>query len=322
MPTTIDLDQRETTKGCVSGKTPCLSLDAVIDATDAQLVTIIDSLREACLETGFFYLDVGSERAAVDKALERALDFFQLADNDERKTRSPRGQDGYGWTPMFSEPAYQPGTVAHLEAFDCGIEDVRNTGARNIWPDVPGFQQDAVQCWDTASDIGRVVLRLLSTAAGFNADFLGEACGSRELNTMRMIHYPESDIAADDRNVGISAHTDFECATLIYQTAPGLELRTAKGHWLDAPSADGRFVVLLGDMLERYTNGYFRATGHRVRHTRHQRMSLVMFLAVNGDVRVEPRAPHVDKFNPPRYAGIYQGDHIDAEIERARSNAA
>jgi len=75
-------------------------------------------------------------------------------------------------------------------------------------------------------------------------------------------------------------------------------------------------------MLERWTNGYFRATGHRVRNTRHKRMSLVMFFAANEDVLVQPLPPHVDAINGPRYLPVLQGEHIRQEVERARRNAA
>ena len=109
---------------------------------------------------------------------------------------------------------------------------------------------------------------------------------------------------------------------MMYQTAPRLELMTVNGHWIDAPSTDGRLVVLLGDMLEHFTNGYFRATGHRVRNTADKRMSSVMFFAVNDEQIVAPHSPHVSGGNPARYPAIRQADHIDAEIERARLNAA
>jgi hypothetical protein len=37
--------------------------------------------------------------------------------------------------------------------------------------------------------------------------------------------------------------------------------------WLDMPVRQGEFVIIVGDMLERYTNGVLRATPHRVRGT-------------------------------------------------------
>lgn len=37
-----------------------------------------------------------------------------------------------------------------------------------------------------------------------------------------------------------------------------------QGEWIDAPAFPGTFVVNIGEMLELATNGYLKATLHRV----------------------------------------------------------
>ena len=140
------------------------------------------------------------------------------------------------------------------------------------------------------------------------------------MSTTRLLHYPENAMPTSDADVGISAHTDFECITLILQTAPGLELTDVLGNWYDAPGDDTRIVVLLDDMLERWTNAYFKATGHRVRNTAWERYSVVMFFAVNDDETVAPLPQFTSVSNPPRYKPVKQRAHIDAEIKQAEKN--
>jgi len=153
------------------------------------------------------------------------------------------------------------------------------------------------------------------------AGYLVEHCSSHALSTMRLLHYaPEEAVTA--RDVGIAAHTDFECITLLYQTAPGLELLDVNGRWLDAPVRDGRIVVLLDDMLEHWTNGMFGATGHRVRSTAEQRFSIVLFIAANGDIEIEPLPQFVSANSPPRFPPVTQEQHLENEIRRAKENAA
>ena len=137
---------------------------------------------------------------------------------------------------------------------------------------------------------------------------------------MRLLHYPQNDAPESDANVGISAHTDFECVTLILQTAPGLELLAADGSWYDVPGHDGRLVVMLDDMLERFTNGQCKATGHRVRNTREQRYSIIMFVAVNDDETIAPMPQFVTEDNPAGYAPVKQRAHLDQELARAAQN--
>jgi isopenicillin N synthase-like dioxygenase len=80
--------------------------------------------------------------------------------------------------------------------------------------------------------------------------------------------------------------------------------------------------VLLDDMLERWTNGLFKATGHRVRTTDEQRFSVVMFIAANDDIEIEPLPQFITSGASPAYSAITQGKHIDNEIARAKSNLA
>lgn len=82
-----------------------------------------------------------------------------------------------------------------------------------------------------------------------------------DFGTIRLLHYPgDARIQADARQVGIAAHTDFECFTLMHQNAAGLQLMPRSpegghGPWIDAPVRDAEFIVIIGDMLERLTNG-------------------------------------------------------------------
>ena len=113
----------------------------------------------------------------------------------------------------------------------------------------------------------------------------------------------DDDDDSDTERTGIGAHTDFECFTLMHQSAPGLQLmprcRDAHGHgqgqghnefgeWIDAPVRPGDFLVIIGDMFERLTNGMLRATPHRVCLTDHPRESIIRFNAFAPDTIVRP----------------------------------
>jgi len=278
-------------------------------------------IREACLTTGFFYLDHAFEdRRIVGATLQQMDSFFGLDDDDLRKKEvGVSATTKHGWTPMFGEPAYQAGTIAHVESFDCG-KPFQSDGRspKNAWPDLANFRGDVRQCWNALTRIGDVVLESLALAVGVAPRTFCDRCDSHELSTMRLLHYPANDAPVIEKNVGIAAHTDFECITLILQTAPGLELRDTTGSWYDAPSDKDRVVVLLGDMLERWTNGRFQATGHRVRNTNYRRCSIVLFFAVNDDELVGALPEFVSNDNPARHEPVGQRQHLDREVKRAR----
>lgn len=319
MPSTIELDQAEPVVGQVADAVACIRADELLDGARDDLV---DSVRAACMETGFFFVDVTApQRDTLNATFARMEDFFSLNDDDPIKHNALQRERDYGWVPKYSEPAYQPGTVSRLEAFDFGLENVELAGS-GIWPPLPGYRAACLRCWKEFHALADAILGFVSLAAGLDRGFLAERCNSRALDSMRLLSYAGGAPGAPDDEVGISAHTDFECITLLYQTAPGLELLDVNGRWLDAPTGDGRIVVLLDDMLERWTNGAFKASGHRVRRTDEQRFSIVLFVAANEGIDIAPLPQFVTHENPARYAPITQADHIENEVGRAKANAA
>jgi isopenicillin N synthase-like dioxygenase len=319
LPSTIELDQSDPVVGQVAGSVPCISSDKLMGGGCEHLVEVI---RSACTETGFFFVDLASSQCnAIAATLFQMEGFFSISDCDPRKQNACEENRDYGWVPKYSEPAYQPGTVSCLEAFDFGLANVEDADM-DIWPELPRFRADLTDCWAEFTALSDAILDVVARAAQMEPNFLFEQCDSRALNTMRLLHYAADTAAGTNDEVGIAAHTDFECITLLYQTASGLELLDVNGRWLDAPARDGRIVVLLGDMLERWTNGQFKATGHRVRKTAEQRFSIVLFVAANEDIEIAPQPQFVAANVPACYAPITQAEHIENEVRRAKENAA
>ena len=59
--------------------------------------------------------------------------------------------------------------------------------------------------------------------------------------------------------------------------------------WINVPSEPGIFIVNLGDMLDRLTEGRYRSTPHRVKNTSgKQRLSFPFFLDPSWDAVVTP----------------------------------
>jgi len=75
---------------------------------------------------------------------------------------------------------------------------------------------------------------------------------------MKLLHYPPQTGLVDDRVIGIGAHTDWECFTILWQE-PGIQalqvLNTEK-QWIDAPPIPGTLVINLGDQFARWTSTF------------------------------------------------------------------
>ena len=94
---------------------------------------------------------------------------------------------------------------------------------------------------------------------------------------------------------GVGRHTDYGMLTILLQDdVGGLQVETKGGSWIDVPPVPGSFVVNIGDMLEIWTSGAFKAGPHRVKAspTKH-RLSVATFYDPGFDCVISPI--HLDK---------------------------
>ena len=69
---------------------------------------------------------------------------------------------------------------------------------------------------------------------------------------------------------------------------PGLQIKLKDGTWIDVAPRQGALIINLGDMLERWTNGVYRSTPHRVLNTTgRERYSAPFFFEPNFTCVVE-----------------------------------
>ena len=127
---------------------------------------------------------------------------------------------------------------------------------------------------------------------------------------IKLIRYPGHDAAVSARQ-GVGAHKDAGLITLLLQDDQGgLQVETPGG-WIDVPPRAGTFVINIGELLELASDGYLRATMHRVitPPTSIERISAAFFLGARLDATVpllhlpptlatQARGPEHDPQNP------------------------
>ncbi len=108
------------------------------------------------------------------------------------------------------------------------------------------------------------------------------------------------------------AHTDYGLVTILAtDDVPGLQIHTDSVGWTDVAPLPKTFIVNLGDMLERWTNGAFRSTLHRVISTSgRERYSIAYFFEPAFDAVVEALPQCCSEDNPPRFAPTTAGQHL------------
>lgn len=288
----------------------------------------LTEIRRAFEDVGYFYAaNFGPSQASVDAVFTEARRFHALTDDHKRTALQTAAGSQRGWIPLFTEPAYEAGTVARCESFDLAMElpgesntEFGGLGA-NLWPaQLPGFHETVYGWYLAARRSARQLFVAFAEMYDLPPDTFARYESERSSSMMRLLRYPPNEGKTADNIVGISAHTDYEGFTLMSQTAPGLELLTRDDVWIEPPVFEDRFIVIVGDMLERLTNGRLRATRHRVKDTEWERFSLILFNAFDADAVIAPLAEFVSADNPARYEPTTQVAHINAGVSAAVAN--
>jgi isopenicillin N synthase-like dioxygenase len=294
---------------------PLVDVSGLYSDTLAERARAAAELGRACREAGFFYLTGHRiEQASIDRLLQQAAAFFALPSDDKLAYYIGKSSNHRGYVPPGEEVFYG-GARDQKESFDLCFELAGDTrqhpfAGPNVWPSLPGFREAVSAYYDAVFELGRRLLRGFALALGLAEEHFDRFVIAPP-SQLRLLHYPAS--APAEVTVGIGAHTDYECFTILLPTAPGLEVMNGAGAWIDAPPREGAFVVNIGDMLETWTNGELTATSHRVRKVSEERYSFPLFFSCDYEVEVAPLPQFVAPDRPARYPAIKAGEHLYAQ---------
>jgi isopenicillin N synthase-like dioxygenase len=150
-----------------------------------------------------------------------------------------------------------------------------------LWPTgLPDFKATALQSIDIADKLTLRILGMFDQILDTGNKLVDSHM--RPFNTTRVIHYPAVTGALEDKQMRIGEHSDYGTITLLWQIndVPGLEVQDLDGVWHPVPYAENGVVCNIGDLLQRWTNDYFKSTKHRVvnSHIHQERYSMPHFV--------------------------------------------
>ncbi|MFN3232113.1 MAG: isopenicillin N synthase family dioxygenase [Alphaproteobacteria bacterium] len=255
---------------------PVIDLSGSFEPGSARDETVA-AVHRACRETGFFY--VSGHRVPeqlVAAQIEAAHRFFSMPEEAKQTvhiSKSPywRGYQGPG-AQMLDEGSPPDHKESYSIACDLPkdhpwvIEGVPGQGP-NQWPEnLPGFPEQMLAYQAEAIRLGRHLMGLLACSVEVDYHYFAEGLGDPQCG-VRLLRYPPQPAEAPENMLGAGAHTDWGSITILLQDgSPGLEVRNADGDWILATPIDGTFVINIGQMMERFTGGIYKANMHRVRN--------------------------------------------------------
>jgi len=275
-----------------------------------------------CRHVGYFSIrNHGVARTLLDQAQDEIERFFRLP--FEAKNALHIGGSGHhrGYVPCGEEKSLHSSTPDIKEVFDIARElpvDHPKVMAKvpfhgpNVWPDdAPAFKTRMNALFDGLLGLSARISGLFALCFGQQEDFF-DATLREHLCEMRLLKYPPQPEQAMPGQIGCGEHTDYGIVSLLWQIdRGGVEVQRRDGAWFSAERIPETFVCVLGDMTARWTNGAWPATVHRVvNRAEGERHSVAFFCDPSYDCLVEPLPHFVGPDNPPRFAPITMGAHM------------
>lgn len=279
-------------------------------------------LRDAMHDVGLLYLTGhGIPQELTDALLDVSRRFFALPEQQKLALENVHSPQFRGYTRVGGE--LTAGEVDWREQIDIGIErdpvapgpgipDYWRLEGPNLWPaDLPEMREIVTEWTARLSEISLSLLGALAISLGAPENTFDEAFAARAFPMLKIVRYPgESD---PDPKQGVGSHRDGGVLTLLLVEPGkgGLQVEH-NGTWVDAPQVPGAFVVNIGEMLELATEGYLKATLHRVISPLRgsDRISVPFFynpaldatmprIVLNAELKARARGLSVDPNNSP-----------------------
>jgi isopenicillin N synthase-like dioxygenase len=312
-------------------KLPVVDLTGLAEAADqadaAALAPLAAAFDHACRDYGFCYIvGHGVEPELRRRAFAMSAAFHALPLAEKQKLAINRAFRGYLATATSTivtssiEKATRPNlsdSLMLMHEVDPGAPPGPLDGP-NQWPgDLPGFRE-AITAYDRAlRRLAGRMLRMIAAALGLPPTGL-DAHFAHPTTFLRLLHYPPQPPDAGDRQYGSAPHTDYGFITILAQDGTGgLQVRSREQSWIDATPLDDAFVLNIGDMGARWSNGRWPSTPHRViNRATHDRYSIPYFFDPHGDTLVAPLASCCSPGNPPRQPPVRYGDYLMERIDK------
>lgn len=212
------------------------------------------------------------------------------------------------------------GVLDLKESLEVGLEypEEANPSARpfrgpNNWPaEIPELEQDFMAAVDALHKLSLELAKALELALGVESGTFVDLCDDPMLLCRGLYYSTPLDVQAELSALGCSAHTDYGVISLLHQTGPGLQVLHAEHDiWVDADPVPGSLVVNLGDLMQRWTNGQFKSTVHRVLPPKpgQDRQCIGFFLDANFDAIIKPLPVCVPAGEQAKYPEVQAGEH-------------
>lgn len=285
--------------------------------------TVAAEIARACREVGFLYITGhGVAQSLIDDAFAQNKAFFDQPFEARMTSAATRRQwRGYVPSKLEGEGGAVGGSIQtfrlmlDLPADDPDVLRGKPMHLPNRRVDhLPGFNETVQAYMHEMNVLSALLRRAFALGLGLAEEWF-EPFYTRPLIQQSLLYYrPPKSQRPEDLEIGAGEHRDTGAFTILMQdTVGGLEVGHLEHEWVSAPPIRGAFVINIGDMMMRWTNGRFRSTPHRVvNRADRARYSMPYFANPDYDAIIAPIPslvePGTDAAWPPLHFGQFMDD--------------
>lgn len=305
---------------------PIIDLEPMFSGDAEAKAELAAKLRKVCAEVGFLYVrNHHVPQAVIDATFSAAHGYFAQDDAAKMRNHVSLSRNNRGYAALLEENTDPTARGDLHESYDIALEVPADDAdvlagkvlyGPNQWPEGQAAFRAALEAYHAEMlKLSGHLLHAFALALDLDETYF-DSMVSKPLATLRVLHYPPQFGEIDDRQIGIGAHSDYECFTILAQdTIPALQVLNTAGEWIAADPIPGCFVVNIGDQMARWTNDLFASTVHRaINRSGRERYSIPFFFGPNYDTIVEALPSCVDAEHPAKYPPITAGDYINGRF--------
>jgi isopenicillin N synthase-like dioxygenase len=270
---------------------------------------LADEIADVCGRVGFFYIkNHGLSDADVAAIFKTSADFHNLPLEAKMEVSITKNNHAQGYLHGMSKGNEKSLSENLQEAFqikrpladdDPDLLAGKPLHGKIPWPSaMPDLKPRMMAYYDKVNALGYELLALFELALGLREGELKQYF-KKDMNSLRLLHYPPQKPDEDGVHLGARAHTDTNAFTILAQdNNGGLEVRNRDNDWVAVPPIDGTLVVNVGEVLKVWSDGIFSSTLHRViNRSGRRRYSVPFFMYPSYDALIHPLLKNPDPSN-------------------------
>lgn len=280
---------------------PIIDFGPFLNGSAAERAAVAAKIGKACEEVGFFYLaNHGIPQELIDATFGVSKEFYaQPFAGRMQSAATLEHWRGYVPSKLEAEGGTVGGAIeTYRFMLDLAPDDPDVVAGKplhlpNRWPQgLPAFKPTVEAYFDAVMNLSKQLRAAFAMALGLPEDYF-EPYYRKPVVQLSLLHYrPPASLDEKDIEIGAGEHRDTGAFTLLMQDdTGGLEVERKDGVWIGAPPVKGAYVINIGNVMMKWTNGRFVSTPHRVvNRALKARYSIPFFANPDYDVTIAPIA--------------------------------